>query len=101
MCCLPGRREPLETPPYPVLLNLPVLARPTGAAMSQHARPPYPPSVLAVAASVDTAETEVELLSVQGHRVRVALDGEDALRCVEAERPDVILLDIRMPGLTG
>ena len=33
--------------------------------------------------------------------MRVALNGEDALQCVDADRPDVVLLDIRMPGLDG
>jgi two-component system, OmpR family, response regulator len=65
------------------------------------AHTPYPLLVLVVDDSPDQVETEVDLLSIQGHRVRVALNGEDALRCVDAERPDVVLLDIRLPGLTG
>lgn len=69
--------------------------------MSMHPHTPYPLSVLVVDDSPDTAESEVDLLSISGHRVRVALDGEEALRCVDAERPDVVLLDIRMPGLDG
>jgi CheY-like chemotaxis protein len=30
-----------------------------------------------------------------------ACDGEDALRKIEAERPALVLLDVRMPGLDG
>ncbi|KAF4411057.1 response regulator transcription factor [Streptomyces lycii] len=30
-----------------------------------------------------------------------AADGEAAVRCAARERPDVILMDIRMPGLDG
>src|SRR5688572_11374112 len=69
--------------------------------MPNRARSPYPLSVLVVDDSADTAESEVDLLTLKGHRVRVALNGEEALRCVDAERPDVVLLDIRMPRLDG
>lgn len=33
---------------------------------------------------------------MQDHRVLIALDGEQALTLAEAERPDVVLLDISM-----
>jgi DNA-binding response OmpR family regulator len=36
-----------------------------------------------------------------GFRVLEARDGEEALACVRAEYPDVILLDIMMPGISG
>jgi DNA-binding response OmpR family regulator len=36
-----------------------------------------------------------------GFRVLEARDGEEALACVRAEHPDVILLDIMMPGISG
>jgi CheY-like chemotaxis protein len=36
-----------------------------------------------------------------GFRVVSVSDGEGALRAVAAERPDVVLLDHRMPGLDG
>jgi two-component system alkaline phosphatase synthesis response regulator PhoP len=36
-----------------------------------------------------------------GHQVLRARDGEEALRLAVAERPDVILLDVMMPVLTG
>ncbi len=58
-------------------------------------------AVLVVDDSLDTAESEADLLAFQGHAVRVALDGEEALRCVDAQAPDVVLLDIRLPGLDG
>lgn len=42
-----------------------------------------------------------DLLAVHGYQVSEAVDGEDALRHVEAEPPDVILLDVMMPKLDG
>ena len=34
-------------------------------------------------------------------RVLEARDGEEALACVRAEHPDMILLDVMMPGISG
>ena len=36
-----------------------------------------------------------------GHEVRTAYDGLAALEAATAYRPDVVLLDIGMPGLDG
>jgi DNA-binding NtrC family response regulator len=39
---------------------------------------------------------------LQSHyRVLVAMDGEQAVRIVEQEPVDIVLLDLRMPGLSG
>ena len=43
----------------------------------------------------------VELLGAQGYNVSVAEDGESALRMVRKEPPDLVLLDIQMPGMDG
>ena len=40
-------------------------------------------------------------LEDQGHAVREAANGEEALSALEAEPADVVLLDINMPGLKG
>ena len=42
-----------------------------------------------------------EMLELAGFDVRPALSGEIALRAVEASAPDLILLDIQMPGIDG
>ncbi|MFO7324707.1 MAG: PAS domain S-box protein [Pseudomonadota bacterium] len=49
----------------------------------------------------DAAQTLAMLLEVFGHRVAVAHDGEQALRCFEQMRPEFALLDIGMPGMDG
>lgn len=41
------------------------------------------------------------ILSRAGHRVVLARDGHEALRLFEEHRPDVTLLDIFMPRMTG
>jgi signal transduction histidine kinase len=41
------------------------------------------------------------LLSPLGHQVRVVTNGEEALAAVEEQTPDVVLLDVMMPGLDG
>src|SRR6056297_683613 len=42
-----------------------------------------------------------QILEYEGHAVAVAEDGMDALDHIEARRPDLIFLDIKMPGLDG
>ncbi|MBI1734985.1 MAG: response regulator [Candidatus Rokubacteria bacterium] len=46
------------------------------------------------------AETLAECVGPD-YRVELASDGTQALAAVRRERPDVILLDVNMPGLTG
>jgi CheY-like chemotaxis protein len=51
--------------------------------------------------NVDAAESLAVLLRLDGHEVRVACDGPTALTAVQAERPDVVILDLGMPGMDG
>jgi len=41
------------------------------------------------------------LMKREGHRVSVVRDGEAALATIRAERPDLVLLDVMMPGKSG
>ena len=43
----------------------------------------------------------VRRLEVEGHRVAVAMDGQEALKKIEANAPDVIVLDVMLPKLNG
>ena len=43
----------------------------------------------------------VEILTREGYRVSAAADGEEALARYEGERPDLVCLDIMMPGMNG
>ena len=69
--------------------------------MSTPDQTPHPLAVLVVDDSSDTVESVAELLAIQGHAVSVALDGASALERVAAQPPDVVLLDIKMPGMDG
>jgi CheY-like chemotaxis protein len=43
----------------------------------------------------------MKLLQHWGHRVDLASDGTLALRAAKATRPEVVLLDIDLPGMSG
>jgi two-component system, sensor histidine kinase and response regulator len=58
------------------------------------------PTVLVVDDSDSNIEVLLETLSGD-YRVRVATDGPAALRAVEKALPDLVLLDIMMPGMDG
>lgn len=40
-------------------------------------------------------------LKLSGYRVRTAKDGYEALQFIEQEKPELVLLDVMMPGLSG
>jgi two-component system, chemotaxis family, chemotaxis protein CheY len=46
-------------------------------------------------------QTLQEILLLEGFPVRTAQDGREALRAIEHERPDLVVLDMRMPLLDG
>ena len=59
------------------------------------------PRVLVVDDQPDVLAAHVRLLERDGHRVTVAPDGETALRLASEDLPDVIILDVDMPGMDG
>jgi DNA-binding response OmpR family regulator len=54
---------------------------------------------------VEDSPTELAItsstLAGRGYRIATAADGEEALRKVQEERPDLILLDVVLPGKNG
>lgn len=60
-----------------------------------------PLSVLIVDDAADTADSLAEFLNLRGYGTRSAHSGEAALVAVAASSPDVVLLDIGMPGMDG
>jgi signal transduction histidine kinase len=57
--------------------------------------------ILVVDDNVDAADSMAMLLELQGHEVRVAHDGHAALAAVKTAAPEIIFLDIGMPGMNG
>jgi CheY-like chemotaxis protein len=60
-----------------------------------------PRRILVVDDNIDAAETAVSLLKLWGHDVKVVYDGLAVLQAVRDFRPEIILLDIGLPGMTG
>jgi CheY-like chemotaxis protein/nitrogen-specific signal transduction histidine kinase len=56
---------------------------------------------LVVDDNADSAESLAMLLTLQGHDVRVAHGGEEALAVFRDHRPEVVLLDIGLPDIDG
>ncbi len=40
-------------------------------------------------------------LSIEGYEVDTAANGEEGLRLLEQKRPDLVILDVMMPGIDG
>lgn len=60
-----------------------------------------PASILVVEDDEDTAEFLTELLTEAGYTVTIAVDGAAALAHIESHPPDLVLMDLTLPGLDG
>ena len=69
---------------------------PAGGRDAAHAR-----RVLVVDDNADAAESLAALLELSGHATRVANDGDEALRVAREFSPEIVFLDIGMPGKDG
>jgi CheY-like chemotaxis protein len=57
--------------------------------------------ILIVEDDADTADLMAQLLRREGCSVHVAANGPEALRAAEADHPEVVLLDLGLPGMSG
>jgi PAS domain S-box-containing protein len=80
----------------------------TGTAPAQTSSPAFTQGVARQALRVlvvddnrDAAQSLAAVLSMEGHTVATAYDGLDALAQVASFEPDVVMLDIGMPGMNG
>ncbi len=59
------------------------------------------PSILVVDDSITTRTLEKSILEAHGYRVRMAVDGEDGLAQLRAEKADLVIADVQMPRMDG
>jgi two-component system, cell cycle response regulator DivK len=59
------------------------------------------PSVLLVDDNQLNLELVTDVLEAAGYAIRQSRSAEDALQAVRVERPDLILMDIGLPGMDG
>jgi signal transduction histidine kinase/ActR/RegA family two-component response regulator len=87
---------------FTVTLPLAIAAE---TAQPQHDRPLLPAhaswKILVADDSRDGADSLAYLLRTAGHDVKTAYDGRTAIRLAAEDKPDVVLLDIGMPEVTG
>lgn len=84
------------------LVRLPLLEDTATAAAPGRLIEPLPARrILIVDDSRDGGESLAMLLRVLGAEVALAHSGRTALECVDSFKPDVVLLDIGMPGMDG
>jgi CheY-like chemotaxis protein len=85
-------------------VRLPIATLPAVATSRPVAREPVssiPRRILIVDDNEDGAESLAMLLELAGHETHQAHDGVSAIEAADRIRPDVVLLDIGLPGLNG
>jgi PAS domain S-box-containing protein len=85
------------------VIRLPLPAPVVAAQPSEHAARPAAVDrrVVVIDDNADAADTLALLMEAIGGRCKVAYDGEAGVRAVCEFQPDVVLLDIGMPGIDG
>jgi PAS domain S-box-containing protein len=86
-------------------VKLPIASAPPGqrakTVLDPGVSPKRPLRILVAEDNVDSADSLSLLLRLYGHEVRVARTGPTALEMALASRPDLLLLDIGLPGMDG
>lgn len=59
------------------------------------------PKILIVEDNINNLELFSDIINIAGYECIYALNGEEALEIAKREKPDLILLDIQLPGLDG
>ncbi len=58
-------------------------------------------NILLIDDNAETRENFAEILEIDGYKVTVAPNGQQALCIMAGARPDLIVCDIQMPGMDG
>jgi two-component system, sensor histidine kinase len=82
-------------------VRLPAIERPAMTHPSSTRKATEPRDVLIVEDNDDARETLRRMLELDGHRVRVAADGLAGLEAVNADVPEIALIDVGLPRMDG
>jgi CheY-like chemotaxis protein len=80
----------------PIVAEMPLAEKPPAAV-----RPAAPRRILVVDDNRDITETVSEVLQMIGHQTRTAHDGHAALAAAAEFTPDLVLLDLGLPEMSG
>ena len=58
-------------------------------------------SVLTIDDEVEICDMISEFLTSKGFKVRTSQSGEEGIKLISSEKPDIVLLDLMMPGMSG
>ncbi len=86
------------------ILRLPLAVAPTEVDSMQPVKPEAetrPMRILVVDDNIASAKTTGWMLEMMGHQPQLAHDGEEAVQAADRFAPEVILLDIGLPGKDG
>ena len=82
-------------------IRLPLLAESAVVQTAPSSTASRPRRVLVVDDNEDASNTLAMILQFEGHEIRTAYSGVDALQQADQFNPEVVLLDIGLPGLDG
>ena len=82
-------------------VTLPLIASPPEGVTTARASPVTPCRVMLVEDNADARESMAESLRLMGYSVVEAADGDEALRAAVALAPDIVVMDLGLPGKSG
>lgn len=88
------------------IVRLPLMVRgdltlPAPVQAAQHPALAVGLHILVIEDDADSAKTTQMLLELQGHQVQIAFNGAAGIESAKLFKPEVILLDIGLPGMNG
>src|SRR5258706_15193168 len=89
----------MQPPASSFILNKQMMTEPQRS--PERTLPRRTPKILVVDDKLDTLLLLRELLGSRGYEVMIATDADEAKDVVHADRPDLVLLDVVMPGKSG
>ena len=90
--------------PMPLATHESAASEAATTAVVEHSAAKPPPAGLHVLVAEDNLANQhmvISYLETRGHRTTLATHGEDAVRLAREVLPDVILMDVQMPGMDG